>query len=348
MDTNKEIEITIKDFFELSQKDGGEYQIYTPDGWQDIGFLVSDHKECYNIITQNGLELGCSFSHQLLTQDGWKTVEEIDVQNDKIQTVFGFENVVAKEYLGCKDTYDINVDGGKNRYYSSGIVSHNCGKSLTAKAIASLYQLPLLRLDFGNLFGSKMGESERRVREAMRLTEALAPAILWIDELEKALSGVQSSDQSDGGTTARVIATFLTWMQERESPIIAICTANRQEKLLPEVMRRFSEIFFVDLPRENEREQIFRALIRRNNRDPEKFNLKRLSRRTENYSGYEIEKIIENAMYRACNQKFREFTTKDIEEEIEVFKPLYDVREQEFKEMREWADGRCAFANTDG
>jgi SpoVK/Ycf46/Vps4 family AAA+-type ATPase len=126
-----------------------------------------------------------------------------------------------------------------------------CGKSLCAKAVSNLWQLPLLRFDMGRMFGSLVGSSEENVRRAIAVAESIAPAILWVDEIDKAFAGSQSSGASDGGTTARVFGTFLTWLSEKKAPVFVVATANDISQLPPELLRkgRLDEIFFVDLPR---------------------------------------------------------------------------------------------------
>jgi ATP-dependent 26S proteasome regulatory subunit len=208
------------------------------------------------------------------------------------------------------------------------------GKSLAAKAISKLYEMPLLRLDFGRLFNSLVGESERTARECIKVAESMAPAILWTDEIEKGLSGGRSSGQTDGGTTSRVISTFLTWMQEKTSPVFFVCTANDHKSIPPEFMRagRFDEIFFVDLPSTKEREEIFSVLLGRYKRDPKKFDVKKLAKASEHYSGAELEKAIVCALFEGFSEKQRNINTEDIYEAIGTFKPLYSQRQDTFEE----------------
>ena len=222
------------------------------------------------------------------------------------------------------------------------------GKSLTCKAIASEYAMPLLRLDFGKMFHSYVGESERAMRESLLLAEAVSPCILWIDEIDKGLSGGQSSSQTDGGTTNRVIGTFLTWMQEKTKPVFIVCTANNQEQIPTEFMRagRFDEIFFVDLPSEEERKEIFNILLTKKKRDPKKYNINMLAYRSKYYTGAEIEKAINMAMFSAFKDSAREFSTEDICESLTQFKTLYDMRQDKIKLMRDWASRRCILANS--
>ena len=145
-----------------------------------------------------------------------------------------------------------------------------CGKSLTAKAIAASWRLPLLRLDMGRIFAGLIGASEENVRKAIRVAESVAPAVLWIDEIDKGLSGVGGSGNNDAGVSQRVFGALLTWMQEKTSPVFVVATANRIEALPPELLRkgRFDEIFFIDLPKAQEREEILRIHLARRGRDP--------------------------------------------------------------------------------
>lgn len=140
-----------------------------------------------------------------------------------------------------------------------------CGKSLAAKAVSRFWQMPLLRMDMGRMFGSLVGSSEQNVRQAIKLAEAIAPAVLWIDEIDKGFAGLKNSVEGDSGTASRVFATLITWMQEKKAPVFVIATANNVERLPPELLRqgRFDEIFFIDLPTKAEREQIFRIHLRK-------------------------------------------------------------------------------------
>jgi len=222
-----------------------------------------------------------------------------------------------------------------------------CGKSLVCKAISSEWQMPLLRLDFGKLFGSLVGDSERNAREAIKKAEAIAPCILWIDEIEKAISGNQSSGRTDGGTTSRVLSTFLTWMQEKTSSVFVVATANDHQAIPPEFLRagRFDEIFFVDLPNEEERKEIFEVLLRKRNITSKNLNIDRLVLECENYSGAEIEKGIDNAMLIGFKDNARAIKTKDVVKSLKEFKSLYEMRSEDFQELSEWADARCRKAN---
>ena len=161
------------------------------------------------------------------------------------------------------------------------------GKSLTAKAVGALWQMPLLRLDVGKIFGGLVGSSEENIRTVIKTAEAIAPAILWIDELEKGFSGTASSGQTDGGTTSRVFASFITWLQEKTTPVFVIATANNVQQLPPELLRkgRFDEIFFCDLPDREDRRQIIDIHLRKKKRDPGQFDMDKLVDATDRLLG---------------------------------------------------------------
>jgi SpoVK/Ycf46/Vps4 family AAA+-type ATPase len=217
-----------------------------------------------------------------------------------------------------------------------------CGKSLTAKAVASLWKLPLLRLDVGNLFGSYIGTSEENMRKAIKIAESLSPAILWLDEIEKGFSGVASSGMSDGGTTARVFATFLTWLQEKTKPVFVVATANAIDQLPPEMLRkgRFDEIFFIDLPTCTERESIIDIHLKKRRREPKRFAIERLARACEGFSGAEIEQAIISSLYDAFAQK-RDITTEDIERAFAETVPLSTMMSEQVEAFRSWASDRA-------
>lgn len=218
-----------------------------------------------------------------------------------------------------------------------------CGKSLCAKAIASLWRLPLLQLDVSKIFGKYIGSSEQNIANALRLAEAIAPCVLWIDEVEKAFSGLQSSGMSDAGTTARVFGYFLTWLQEKESAVFVAATANDVSQLPPEFLRRgrFDEMFFVDLPIESEREEIFKIHLTKRKRSPDDFNMERLVAVSEGYTGAEIEQAIISALYEAFDDGMRELRTEDIVKALGETIPLSVTMSETIKSMRSWAKIRC-------
>jgi SpoVK/Ycf46/Vps4 family AAA+-type ATPase len=222
-----------------------------------------------------------------------------------------------------------------------------CGKSLTAKAVSSLWKLPLLRLDMGRVFEGLVGSSEENARQAIRMAEAIAPSILWIDELEKGFAGTQSSNFSDAGTTARVFGTFVTWLQEKTSPVFVISTANNISALPPELLRkgRFDEIFFVDLPKKKEREEIFGIHLRKRRRDPASFDLDKLAAASEGFSGSEIEQAIISALFDAFDEQ-RDLTTDGVLVSLRETITLSQTMEEEIHTLRQWALARARMAST--
>ncbi len=222
-----------------------------------------------------------------------------------------------------------------------------CGKSLCAKAVASQWRLPLLRFDMGRMFGSLVGSSEENVRRAIAVAESVAPAILWVDEIDKAFAGAQGSGASDGGTTARVFGTFLTWLSEKTAPVFVVATANDISQLPPELMRkgRLDEIFFVDLPAEAERAEIFRVHLAKRGRDPEAFDLATLAAAATEFSGAEIEEAINSALYEAFSGA-GELTTDHILGAIRETVPLARTMDEQISRLRAWAGGRARNAST--
>ncbi|MBE9240264.1 AAA family ATPase [Synechocystis salina] len=222
------------------------------------------------------------------------------------------------------------------------------GKSLTAKAIAHHWHLPLLRLDVGRLFGGLVGESEARTRQMINLAEALAPCVFWIDEIDKAFGGMDS--RGDGGTTSRVFGAFITWLAEKTSPVFVVATANNVQSLPPELLRkgRFDEIFFVGLPNKTEREAIFAVHLHRLR--PHKmsdYDIPRLAYETPDFSGAEIEQILVEAMHIGFSQN-REFTTDDILSAASQVVPLARTAKEQIQFLQEWAAaGKARLASRD-
>ena len=221
-----------------------------------------------------------------------------------------------------------------------------CGKSLTAKAISSLWQLPLLKLDVGKVFSSLVGSSEENVRRAIATAESIAPSILWLDEMEKGFSGLGSSGQTDGGTTARVFGTFLTWLQEKKTPVFVVATCNNVKELPPELLRkgRFDEIFFVDLPSREERKEIFRIHLEKRKRNPTEFDLDKLADGAKDFSGSEIEEIVVSALYDAFDEG-AELRQEHLERTANGMIPLSKTMGDQIKGIREWAKIRAKKAS---
>ncbi|EDX71918.1 ATPase, AAA family protein [Coleofasciculus chthonoplastes PCC 7420] len=222
------------------------------------------------------------------------------------------------------------------------------GKSLTAKAIAHHWHLPLLRLDVGRLFGGLVGESESRTRQMIQLAEALAPCILWIDEIDKAFAGVES--KGDSGTASRVFGTFINWLAEKKSPVFVVATANNIQALPPEMLRkgRFDEIFFVGLPSQAERQAIFELhLGRLRPHNLKNYDLERLAYETPDFSGAEIEQTLIEAMHIGFSQN-RDFTTDDILEAASQIVPLARTAQEQIQFLKDWAAaGKARMASRD-
>ncbi|HEV2293831.1 MAG TPA: AAA family ATPase [Tepidisphaeraceae bacterium] len=219
------------------------------------------------------------------------------------------------------------------------------GKSLAAKAVATAWQRPLLRMDVSALYDKFIGESERRLRDALHQAEMMAPIILWIDEIEKAFASA-ASQSSDGGLSKRMFGTLLTWMQEHEAPVFLIATANDIEALPPELLRkgRFDEIFFVDLPDAEARQMIFAIHLRKRGRDPKKFDLAKLAQVSEGHSGAEIEQAIKAALYSAFAHK-QELIDQHLIDAIHTSPPLSVTMAEKIEDLRNWATGRCVPAD---
>jgi AAA+ superfamily predicted ATPase len=224
-----------------------------------------------------------------------------------------------------------------------------CGKSLCAKAAANLWKMPLLRLDIGRMFGSFVGSSEENMRRAIQTAESVAPAILWVDEIDKAFGGATNSSGSDGGTAARVFGTFLTWLSEKKSPVFVIATANEISKLPPELLRkgRLDEIFFVDLPSEAERADVFRIHLERRGRKPASFDLAELAKLSEGFSGAEIEEAVISGLFEAFSQG-GDLDQPTLRACLTGTVPLSRTMSEELTRLRNWAHGRARLATGDG
>ena len=226
-----------------------------------------------------------------------------------------------------------------------------CGKSLTAKAMSAIWGLPLLKLDMGKIFGGLVGSSEENMRKAIATAEAVSPSILWVDEIEKGLSGLRSG--GDSGTSARVFGTFLTWMQEKTAPVFVVATANDISALPPELLRkgRFDEIFFVDLPTQKEREKIFELHIRKRTENAQVAHeitldpalCRELAELSQGYVGAEIEQITVSAMYEAFYAE-RGLRKEDIIKCIKETVPLSITQKEQIRNLREWAKERAVLA----
>ncbi|MBI5598345.1 MAG: AAA family ATPase [Deltaproteobacteria bacterium] len=233
------------------------------------------------------------------------------------------------------------------------------GKSLCCKAIAGIWNLPLLRMDVGKLFGSTVGESEKNIRRCIQLAEAVSPCIMWIDEIDKAFGGV-TGYQGDSGTQLRVFGTFITWLQEKEKPVFVIATANEPKNLPPELWRkgRYDEVFFVDLPSSEEREEIFQIHLERRMQDPSRFNLTELAQNSQGFTGAEIEQATKDAIVSTFNALHGGRDAREVDEivdrlssinltqeavvsSVRKITPLAVLKKEEIEELRNWSHQRA-------
>jgi SpoVK/Ycf46/Vps4 family AAA+-type ATPase len=218
-----------------------------------------------------------------------------------------------------------------------------CGKSLCARAVATEWGLPLLRLDTGSLYNKFVGETESNFRRAMQTAERLAPCVLFIDELEKAFA---AGGSEDGGVSMRVLGTFLSWLQDRTADVFVVATANDISRLPPEFLRkgRFDETFFVDLPDDDTRTEILRIHLRRRGLDPDDFRLDLITTATRTFSGAEIEQVIVSGLYTAFSDDAA-LTTEHMLREAAATRPLATMMAEKIAALREWARERTVAAN---
>ncbi len=275
---------------------------------------------------------------ELIAHDG---VLEIDAREATLQQVGGLERL--KTWLRMRGA-GFAADAARHGLEAPRglllIGVQGCGKSLCARAVASEWDLPLLRMDAGALYDKFVGESERRMRDALRTAEAMAPCVLWIDEIEKGLSG-RTGSESDGGLSRRLFGAFVTWLQDRRRPVCVVATANDVQALPPEILRkgRFDEIFFVDLPADPARRSIFAVHLLKRRQDPAAFDLPALAAATEGFSGAEIEAVIVAALYTAFAQKTG-LSSALILSETGRAVPLSRTCRESIDELRAWAKGR--------
>lgn len=217
------------------------------------------------------------------------------------------------------------------------------GKSLCAKAVGSAWQFPIIKLDMGKVFGKYVGDSESNIRQALKIAEAVSPSILWIDEIEKGLS----SGGEDGGTSHRVLGTFLTWMQEKKKPVFVVATANNIKFLPPELLRkgRVDEIFFVDLPLKEDREEIIKIHLKKFKRDYKNFDISKIAETCEEFSGAEIEEAIKEALFKAFDEN-KEISTEHIIEAMKKTYPISKTMKENISDMRRWAKARAVLASS--
>jgi SpoVK/Ycf46/Vps4 family AAA+-type ATPase len=222
-----------------------------------------------------------------------------------------------------------------------------CGKSLCARAIAGEWKLPLVKFDTAAVYDKFIGETEKRIQRVFRVAEGLAPCVLWIDELEKVFAGSGSDSASaDAGVSSRLLASFLSWMQERKSAVFVAATCNNVTALPPELIRkgRFDELFFVDLPNAAERKQVFFIQLTKRQRNPAGYDLDRITAAAQGFSGAEIESSVQTALYAAFARK-QELSTEDLLTALSSTVPLSITRAEEIERLRAWARDRAVWAS---
>lgn len=299
----------------------------------------------YKTIDNNSIAVLLSEKKQIISQT---EVLEYASVNETVTNLGGLDNL--KDWLKKRKTafgvqasnYGLPTPRGLLLIGIQGT-----GKSLTAKAIANEWQLPLLKLDVGKLFGGIVGESESRLRQMINVAETISPCILWIDEIDKAFTNTES--KGDSGTSNRVLATFISWLSEKTKPVFVISTANNIDLLPLEIIRkgRFDEIFFLDLPQKEEREEIFKIHLQEFRPNSWKlFDYSKLAQLSESFSGAEIRQSIIEGMYHAFYEK-REFTTDDICMALNELIPLADLESNQMLKLQNWAaSGRIRLASS--
>ena len=312
----------------------------------------------YRAITADQVNLILEEKKQIIRKSG--ILEYITTDDFDMAKIGGLQNL--KKWLEKRkaafrqDALDFGVE------YPKGVLLvgiPGCGKSLSAKCVASAWKMPLLKLDMGRIFSGIVGSSEANMRLALRLCETVSPAILWIDEIEKGLSGAGNGN-SDGGTSSRVFGNLLTWMQEKKSPVFVFATANDIQQLPPELLRkgRFDEIFFIDLPSEEERKEIFSIMIKACKRNPDDFDIQKMAESSgESHlgtgirlTGSEIESVVKSALLEAfyrksTDQNAGDINSEDILSEMKKIVPLAKSRADDIKGIREWASQNAVRAS---
>ena len=289
----------------------------------------------YKTIDDNSIAVLLSEKKQIISQT---EILEYSSVNEKITNLGGLDNL--KDWLKKRKTAFSIQASNYGLPTPRGLLLigiQGTGKSLAAKAIANDWQLPLLKLDVGKLFGGIVGESESRLRQMINVAETISPCILWIDEIDKAFTNTES--KGDSGTSNRVLATFISWLSEKTKPVFVISTANNIDLLPLEIIRkgRFDEIFFLDLPKKDEREEIFKIHLQDFRPNSWKsFDYQKLAKLSESFSGAEIRQSIIEGMYHAFYEK-REFTTDDICLALKELIPLASLESNQMLKLQNWA-----------
>lgn len=311
-----------------------------------VGMTISDARQMARnaivndgAITHSDVNEVMEARYKLVSQDG---ILSYEYDTARFSDVGGFSNL--KAWLGKRESFFVAGKDGVPIDPPKGILLvgiQGCGKSLAAKAVAGIWSVPLLRMDFGVLYNKYIGETEKNIREAIKAAEALAPCVLWIDEIEK---GIETSSE-DNGVSQRVLATLLTWMAEKKSRVFIVATANNISALPPELIRkgRLDEIFFVDLPDAITRGQILNLHLTKRGITPGNIDLSLLAHESEGFSGAELEQVIVSAMY-TVGLDHNQIHTDALLQEIKRTQPLSIVMAEKIQSLRNWANGRTVTA----
>ncbi len=291
-------------------------------------------------ITESELPEVNQAKFKLLEQGGVLTFE---FETSKFSEVGGLNNL--KTWLSQRQAVFHRLAGTEGLDRPKGMMLvgvQGGGKSLAAKAVAGMWGVPLLRLDFGSLYNKYHGETEKNLRQSLKLAEVMSPCILWMDEIEKGLS----SGEHDGGTSQRVLGTLLTWMAENEKPVFIVSTSNDINRLPPELIRkgRLDEIFFVDLPSLETREEIFNIHLEKRKQQPDNYDLTILAKKSDGFSGAEIEQAVVAGLYTALAQS-TQLSTEILCSELDKTQPLSVVMSEKIDNLRNWSKGRTVLAN---
>lgn len=311
----------------------------------DLAFRLA--KEKVDLNNKEAIRIIASEKEQIIKKSGildyYYTTEDLDKSVGGLKNLKKWLKQKKKAFEKKAKTFGLKVPKGMLLLGVPGT-----GKSLTAKAIATEWNLPLLKLDVGKVFQSEVGSSENNIRNAIMTSEAIAPCVLWIDEIEKGLS--TGGGEKDGGTNSRVFSTILTWMQEKTKPVFVVATANNISKLPPELLRkgRFDEIFFIDLPTKKERKNIFEIHLKKNNQvtitdfDP-------IIENSKYFNGAEIEETVNEAMFKAYIENNEEPAIKisHLTESAKTIVPLAVTMRNKIDGLRDWASTRARPASSD-
>ena len=308
---------------------------------EDVRRQIRQALEIDGAVTMEDVERVVRFKQDRLAAGG---LLDVETDTGSFASVGGLAGL--KRWLSLRRAVFAGEPGTGNLPAPRGVLLlgvQGSGKSLAAKAVAGAWGLPLLRLDFASMYDKYTGETERRLREALRSAGKMAPAVLWIDEIEK---GLATDDIGDSGVSRRILGSLLTWMAERREPVFLVATANDISRLPPELLRkgRFDEIFFIDLPGSTAREEIVRIHLDRRQLSPEGFDVPALVAATEGFSGAEIEQAIVAAMYEAHGHG-APLASSHVLAEIARTRPLSVMMREKVQALREWAAERCVPAD---